>query len=58
MPAYEYRCASCEQTITVSRGINEPEQTPACAKCAEPMNKIYGLTGITFKGTGWGKDAR
>lgn len=57
MPTYLYECRDCEQRVSVSRAITDPEIPPICIECAKPMLKQYGLTGITFKGTGWGKDA-
>lgn len=56
MPVYLYECKTCEQKASVSRGITEQEIPPVCIECAKPMVKQFGLTGVTFKGTGWGKD--
>lgn len=57
MPTYLYECKTCEQRVSVNRGINDPEIPPVCIQCAKTMLKQYGLSGLTFKGTGWGKDA-
>lgn len=57
MPTYLYECKTCEQSASITRPIYEPEQAPICIQCAEPMLKQFGLTGVTFKGSGWGKDA-
>lgn len=56
MPTYLYECKTCEQKVSVSRAITDQEIPPICIECAKPMLKQYGLTGINFKGTGWGKD--
>jgi putative FmdB family regulatory protein len=57
MPTYLYECKTCEQRVSINRAITEQEIPPVCIECAKPMLKQYGLTGVTFKGTGWGKDA-
>ena len=57
MPAYEYRCTECDATATVSVRITETPNVPVCANCTITMVRLYGLSGVTFKGTGWGKDA-
>ena len=56
MPTYLYECKDCEQKVSVSRAITDQEIPPVCIECAKPMLKQYGLTAVTFKGTGWGKD--
>jgi putative FmdB family regulatory protein len=58
MPAYDYKCNTCENTITIIRGIADDEQTPICAHCAKVMPRAYdSAPAITFKGKGWGRDA-
>jgi putative FmdB family regulatory protein len=57
MPTYLYLCRTCDNRVSVSRAITDQEVPPICIECAIPMLKQYGLTGVTFKGTGWGKDA-
>lgn len=54
MPSYEYRCIACNMTYMVERSIHE-DNAPMC--CNMAMAQIYGVPGISFKGTGWGKDA-
>ncbi len=56
MPTYLYECKDCEQRVSVSRAITDQEIPPVCIECAKPMLKQFGLTGVTFKGSGWGKD--
>ena len=57
MPAYEYRCTECDATATVSVRITDTPNPPVCANCTVSMVRVYGLAAVTFKGTGWGKDA-
>ena len=57
MPAYEYKCLTCDNTLTIVRGIDQDETKPICIKCAEEMGREYDYAfGVSFKGTGWGKD--
>ena len=57
MPAYDYKCNDCDNTITIIRAITDDEHTPICAHCARLMGRVYdSAPAITFKGNGWGKD--
>ena len=57
MPAYDYKCNTCESSATIIRGIAEDELKPICAKCQAEMARSYdSAPAITFKGKGWGKD--
>jgi putative FmdB family regulatory protein len=54
MPTYDYSCTLCEkQTVTVSRGLNDPEQRPICITCGNRMARVFGLSSVSFKGTGF-----
>jgi putative FmdB family regulatory protein len=56
MPAYDYKCQECENTITIIRGIADDEQTPICAHCAREMTRSYdSAPSVTFKGNGFYK---
>ena len=62
MPTYEYYCPVCEGTKTVTRSIHEDELNIYCDACKANGLKViisrrYSAPAITFKGTGWGKDA-
>jgi putative FmdB family regulatory protein len=54
MPTYEYECKKCHIRYEVEQPMDKVT-TPLC--CSEPMRQIYSAPGISFKGTGWGKDA-
>lgn len=58
MPSYVYECLACEQWVTVFRGINDPEVKPVCVLCGEVMARLFNITGVSFKGNGWGHQAR
>ena len=53
MPNYEYKCASCDATITVSQSITENPKTPKCLACKTDMSRIYLTPVVRFNGTGW-----
>lgn len=57
MPTYDFKCTECPNTITVSIRITDQVTPPVCADCAITMVRQFGLAAVTFKGTGWGKDA-
>lgn len=57
MPSYNYICKNCESITTVIRSIHDAEKVPQCTKCDTEMVKKYGIGAVTFKGSGWGKDA-
>lgn len=54
MPNYEYKCATCEQTITVNRSIHDDDPGYFCGKCNAKMSQVLAGVGVTFKGGGWG----
>jgi len=57
MPAYDYRCPTCDSTVTIIRGITEDEVKPICITCQAEMPRAYDQApAVTFKGKGWGKD--
>jgi putative FmdB family regulatory protein len=59
MAYYEFKCSVCNTTYGINRDINADGDVgaPNCSKCGLTMERIYSITGITFKGVGWGKDA-
>lgn len=59
MAYYEFKCSVCNSTYGINRDINADGDiaAPNCSKCGLTMERIYSISGITFKGIGWGKDA-
>lgn len=53
MPAYEYQCPTCAQTMNVVRSIHEDDPGYECNNCKVPMNQVIGAVGLSFKGNGW-----
>ncbi len=56
MPIYDYKCNTCDLKMTLIRKISEPAPIPLCANCVKDLVRVYDAPGLTFKGTGWGKD--
>lgn len=54
MAMYQYECISCNINYDVSQPIGE-NVPPVC--CGLVMRQVYSVPGVSFKGTGWGKDA-
>lgn len=55
MPAYEYKCVTCEHIEEISKPISEATTSELCKKCGADMIKQFGTFGIQFKGTGFYK---
>lgn len=53
MPSYDYKCKTCDNSVTLVTGIKEQHEIPSCAKCKADMVREYGLGTITFKGSGF-----
>lgn len=58
MPTYAYECNTCKESVTIVRSINDPEKKPTCVQCGKAMTRDYKVTGVSFKGNGWGSQAR
>ena len=53
MPTYDYKCNTCEQTITIYAGIEEEVLTPICAHCQADMVRDYNFRSFKFNGKGF-----
>lgn len=53
MAIYEYKCKSCDASITITRGIADKEEIPQCKICKTPLNRVYSSLGVAFKGNGF-----
>jgi putative FmdB family regulatory protein len=54
LPTYEYECIECGIKYEVQQSMTDTA-APLC--CTKSMRQIYSAPGLSFKGTGWGKDA-
>lgn len=57
MPNYIYKCSPCEHEQEVSHPMAASPEF-LCPSCTKPMVKGFNAPLVTFKGGGWGKDAR
>jgi putative FmdB family regulatory protein len=53
MAQYEYKCKSCDASITIARGIADKEEVPICSSCQTPFSRVYSSVGVTFNGGGF-----
>jgi putative FmdB family regulatory protein len=53
MAMYEYKCKSCEQSVTIARSISSREDVPICVGCKSPLSRVYSSVGVTFSGSGF-----
>lgn len=53
MALYEYKCNTCNQSITVARPMSEKEIIPLCAACKSPLSRVYSSVGVAFNGSGF-----
>jgi putative FmdB family regulatory protein len=53
MAMYEYRCKSCDQSVTIARSMTEKENIPQCVGCKSPLSRVYSSVGVTFSGSGF-----
>jgi putative FmdB family regulatory protein len=53
MATYEYKCKSCDASITISRGIADKEEIPKCLACNTDYSRVYSSIGVTFNGGGF-----
>ena len=56
MPTYKFICPKCEATFTVIQPLNENIPDPICKVCRLIMNRVFGVSSVQFKGSGWGRD--
>lgn len=57
MPIYVYKCPECLEKHEKDHGM-AVTPTFTCEKCDVLLRKIPGVGAVSFKGGGWGKDAR
>ena len=52
MPTYSYKCTECGYAFDIVQSISDSTLT-ACPNCGGGLRKVFGLTGVTFNGTGF-----
>jgi putative FmdB family regulatory protein len=52
MPAYDYRCVSCDICFEVTRPLGETGQV-TCPECGSAAKRVFSPVGVVFKGSGF-----
>ncbi|MBN2840452.1 MAG: zinc ribbon domain-containing protein [Coriobacteriia bacterium] len=52
MPAYDYRCPSCDHVFEVVRSFADREDV-MCPSCATTAKRLFTPVGVVFKGSGF-----
>ena len=50
---YEYECPGGDETISIERSVNAPEENYRCSTCGDTLRRIYTPPAIAFKGSGF-----
>jgi putative FmdB family regulatory protein len=53
MATYDYECPGDGQTITITRGMTEPEGEYMCPVCGDTLRRIYNAAPVKFNATGF-----
>lgn len=53
MPTYGYRCHTCDVDHIIVHSMTD-EQPRFCTNCGSELARIPGISGVSFKGSGWG----
>ena len=56
MPTYEYRCKDCGEQLEVVQSFADDPLTD-CPNCGGNLKKVFNSVGISFKGSGFYKNA-
>jgi len=52
VPAYDYRCPSCDLVFEVVRAITDRGDV-ACPECGATGKRLFSPVGVVFKGSGF-----
>lgn len=52
MPAYDYRCLSCDAIFELTRAHSD-RSTVGCPACGGATKRVFGPVGVVFKGSGF-----
>ena len=56
MPDYAWKCRFCDFTQTIWKAFAAEWIIPICPECDTQMIRDYRISGVHFKGSGWGGD--
>lgn len=54
MPDYAWKCRFCFFRETIWKAFAAEWVIPICPNCDTPMIRDYRISGVHFKGDGWG----
>ena len=52
MPAYDFRCTSCDAVFEINRPMSTVGDA-CCPTCGGVAKKVFSPVGVSFKGTGF-----
>ncbi len=52
MPAYDYRCLSCESVFELNRSLSDTSVV-VCPACGGATKRVFTPVGVVFKGSGF-----
>ena len=52
MPAYDYKCTSCDLVFEVTRPVGAGSDE-ACPQCGGATKRVFSPVGVVFKGSGF-----
>ena len=52
MATYEFKCETCQMTLTVDGSVHGETVAPLC--CGLLAGRVWSSPGVVFKGEGWG----
>jgi putative FmdB family regulatory protein len=52
MPAYDYRCLSCDQVFELTRSPSDASKV-LCPSCSGETKRVFTPLGVVFKGSGF-----
>jgi putative FmdB family regulatory protein len=52
MPAYDFRCLSCDAVFELNRSISDTSEV-VCPTCGGTTKRVFTPVGVVFKGSGF-----
>lgn len=52
MPAYDYRCLSCDAVFELTRSLSDASEV-RCPTCDGQTKRLFTPVGVVFKGSGF-----
>ena len=52
MPAYDYRCLSCDVVFELTRSFSDTSEV-VCPTCGGATKRVFSPVGVHFKGSGF-----